>query len=212
MIHRPNQKPTAGRLTNAMSESNTPIKTFLAQQGFPLPDEAWADFQRIWETDTFKRKAIITRAGETEKYLYFVKAGVQRVYYHDDQDREATIVFTYPHSFAGVLDSFMLQAPSKYYFESLTHSVLLKTTYKKFHETLNLHPALQAFSHNLLNHVLSGLLERIAELQCFSSEEKFRKLLQRSPHILQHVPQKYLANYLGIDPTNFSKLMNSVKL
>lgn len=57
---------------------------------------------------------------------------------------------------------------------------------------------------------LAGELERLAELQCFSSEEKFKKLLTRSPHILNIVPLKYLANYLGIDPTNFSKLINRV--
>jgi hypothetical protein len=36
--------------------------------------------------------------------------------------------------------------------------------------------------------------------------------LQRSPHILQLVPHKYLANYLGIDATNFSKLLNRVRI
>jgi CRP-like cAMP-binding protein len=63
-----------------------------------------------------------------------------------------------------------------------------------------------------LSQTLSGVLERMTEVQCYSSEEKFKKLLQRSPHILQLVPHKYLANYLGIDPTNFSKLINKVKI
>ena len=60
--------------------------------------------------------------------------------------------------------------------------------------------------------MVSGILERQVELQCFSAEEKFRKLLNRSPHVLQLIPHKYLASYLGIDPTNFSKLLGSVRL
>jgi hypothetical protein len=36
--------------------------------------------------------------------------------------------------------------------------------------------------------------------------------LQRSPHILNLVPHKYLASYLGMDATNFSKLLGSVKI
>ena len=59
---------------------------------------------------------------------------------------------------------------------------------------------------------LGGVLDRLAELQLMSSEEKFRSLLMRSPHILTLVPHKYLASYLGIDATNFSKLMNRVKI
>ena len=59
---------------------------------------------------------------------------------------------------------------------------------------------------------LKGVLARQAELQCFSAEEKFKTLLHRSPHLLQLIPHKYLASYLGIDPTTFSKLMSSVRL
>ncbi|MFN3381588.1 MAG: Crp/Fnr family transcriptional regulator, partial [Runella zeae] len=42
--------------------------------------------------------------------------------------------------------------------------------------------------------------------------DRFRCLLQRSPHILQLVPHKYLANYLGMDATNFIKLINKVRM
>ncbi len=73
-------------------------------------------------------------------------------------------------------------------------------------------PAIASLIQKGTTQALSGLLERMAQLQCFSSEEKFKTLLQRSPHILQLVPHKYLANYIGIDPTNFSKLINSVKI
>ncbi|HTH32499.1 MAG TPA: hypothetical protein VL946_14215, partial [Lacibacter sp.] len=61
-------------------------------------------------------------------------------------------------------------------------------------------------------YALKGALQRHIELQCFSNEEKFRTLLQRSPHILNLVPHKYIASYLGMDATNFSKLLGSVKL
>jgi hypothetical protein len=59
---------------------------------------------------------------------------------------------------------------------------------------------------------MSGILDRLVELQSFSSEERFRRLLKRSPHLLQLIPHKYLANYIGVDATNFSKLMNSVRV
>ena len=60
--------------------------------------------------------------------------------------------------------------------------------------------------------VCAGTLERQIELMIYTAEEKFKTLLTRSPHILQLVPQKYLASYLGIDATTFSKLLGTVKL
>src|SRR5687767_5567055 len=85
----------------------------------PLPEEDWEALAGIWKPFSAKRKEIITVTGTVEKYLYFVTEGVQRVYYFDDQNREATLVFTYAPSFGGVLDSMLLQQPSKYFYETL---------------------------------------------------------------------------------------------
>ncbi len=195
-----------------MSELTHHIKSFLEKTGFSLSEEAWQAFAEIWSETEIKRKTTICSPGDVEQHLYFICEGVQRIYYFDEQDREATLVLTYPYSFAGVMDSFLLQAPSRYYFETLTQSVILKTTYTNFNAITLRFPEIDNIIRQLTYHALSGLLERMAELQSFSSEEKFRKLMQRSPHLLRLVPHKYLANYLGIDATNFSKLVNSVKL
>lgn len=178
----------------------------------PLSDDEWEAFASIWVPYTAKRKETITVTGDTERYLYFVVEGVQRVYYFDDQDREATIVFTYAPSFGGVLDSLMQQTPSRYFYETLTPSVFLKAPIAELQALMQAHTNIALLVRNGITHALSGIMERLVELQCFSSEERFRQLLKRSPHILQLVPHKYLANYLGIDPTNFSKLMNRVKI
>ncbi len=177
-----------------------------------LSEEEWEDFAGIWRPFSAKRKELLTRAGETEKHLYIVEEGVQRIVYFDENDKEATLVFTYPPSFGGVLDSFMMQSPSKYFFETLTPSSFLRTSFEEMQQLMDRYPGIERMIRKGITGALSGVLERIVELQCFSSEEKFRQLLKRSPHILQLIPHKYLANYLGIDPTNFSKLINSVKI
>ncbi|MBO0932521.1 Crp/Fnr family transcriptional regulator [Fibrella aquatilis] len=177
----------------------------------PLPNLAWDDFVRIWQPFSAKRKTLLTVAGEREHYLYFVAEGVQRVYYLDEQGREATLVFTYAPSFGGVVDALMLQQPARYFYETLTPSVFLRASFTDLQAVMQQHPAVETMIRLGITQALSGVLERLVELQCYSSTEKFRTLLRRSPHILQVVPHKYLANYIGVDPTNFSKLINSVK-
>jgi CRP-like cAMP-binding protein len=178
----------------------------------PLPPEAWADFSAIWQPFEAKRKTLLTRAGDTERYLYFVLEGVQRACFVGDDGREATLVFMYPPSFAGVADSFLLQKPARYYFETLTPSTFLRTTYAQVDALLQRHPALQRMILQAVSLTLEGTLSRQIELQCYTAEEKFRALLQRSPHMLTLVPHKYLANYIGVDATNFSKLLHKIRL
>ncbi len=178
----------------------------------PLEDEVLNHFLSVWVPIEYKRKEVITVANEKEKYLYFVCDGVQRVYYLNDEGKEATLVFTYAPSFGGVFDAFLQQTPSRYYYETLTASVFLRASFADVQKLMQLHHAVETFMRKGITAAASGLMERITELQCFSAEERFRVLLKRSPHILQLVPHKYLANYLGMDATNFSKLLNRIRI
>ena len=182
----------------------------VSDQIHKLNQEEWDAFSSIWTHFAARRKEIITRAGERERYLYFVLDGVQRVYYHDEYGREATLVFTYAPSFGGVLDSMLNEQISKYNYETLSKSEFLRASFSDLKDLMLRYYGIRSIIMTGVSGALAGVLERLAELQCFSSEEKFKKLLARSPHILNIVPQKYLANYLGIDPTNFSKLVNKV--
>lgn len=179
---------------------------------YPLAGEELDMFLSIWEPFTAKRKTMLTRAGDTERHLYFVTEGVQRVYYYDEQDREATIVFTYAPSFAGVADSFLSQTPSRFFAETLTASSFLRTSFRQLDELMQKHHRLEHLIRVLTNAAFAGVLERMVEIQCFTAEEKFRTLLNRSPHLLHLIPHKYIASYLGIDATNFSKLLAKVRI
>jgi CRP-like cAMP-binding protein len=193
------------------SEEQTILKG-LTNAIHSLNETEWQDFSAVLTRIQAGRKEVLTSIGEAEKYLYVVLEGVQRVYYLDDHDREATLVFSYPPSFGGVLDAFLLQQPSRYFYETLSPSVFLRASYTDIEQLMKQHRGVEALIRKGVTMATSGILERLVELQCFSSEERFRQLLKRSPHILQWVPHKYLANYLGMDATNFSKLMNRVKI
>jgi len=177
-----------------------------------IPDTEWSEFSKIWDLIEVKRKENLTVPGQVERYTYFVLEGIQRIYYLSEHGKEATIVFTYTLDFGGVLDSYLLQVPSQYYYEALSRSLLLRCHKDDFDEMQSRYSSVKKAIEKALHLGFSGTMARLAELQSLSSEQKFRKLLQRSPHILHMIPHKYLANYIGIDPTNFSKLLNTVKL
>ena len=177
-----------------------------------LPSEEWEALASIWQPVSYKRKTVLTVAGETERHLYFVLEGVQRAFYVEADHPEATIVFTYPYSFSGVADSFLTQTPSRYFLETLTASKMLRTTYQQVEQLLNKYHALERWIRIATAFTMKGTLERQIELMSYSAEEKFRILLKRSPHVLQLIPHKYLASYLGIDASTFSKLLATVRI
>jgi CRP-like cAMP-binding protein len=178
----------------------------------PLENSELDKLIGIWQPGTAKRKTMLTTIGDTETNLYFITEGIQRVYYFDEENREATIVFTYPLSFGGVADSFLTQTPSRFFAETLTPSSFLKTTFHQLNELMKAYHNIEHIIRIATNYALAGVLERMIEIQCFTAEEKFKALMKRSPHLINLIPHKYIANYLGIDPTNFSKLLGKVRL
>ncbi|HPH84067.1 MAG TPA: cyclic nucleotide-binding domain-containing protein [Ferruginibacter sp.] len=187
------------------------LRNFIAAV-YPLPLMDMEAFLSIWEPFQAKRKTLLSREGEKERHLYFVIEGIQRVFYTGDDERDATIVFTYPPSFSGVADSFLTQTSSRFSCETLTPSSFLKTDFNQLDGLMKVHHEIERMIRILTNHAFSGVLHRIVETQCFTAEEKFRSLFARSPHLLNLVPHKYIASYLGVDATNFSKMLAKIRI
>lgn len=190
------------------AESTAPLIDFL-RRIHPVPEAELARLLPLWQEVEFGRREFITRAGEVGRHLYFVLEGIQRSYHLRD-GKEHTLAFTYPPSLTGVPESVLLGRPSPHFLECITPSRLLRLPYAQFDELLRTSPALERLQRKLTEQILVGVLQRHTELLAYPMAERFRLFLQRSPHLLNAVPHKHLASYLGMDATNFSKLLNQL--
>lgn len=176
-------------------------------------DISEADYHLLTEnlrTKTFKKGDFITFLGQTQKELYFVKSGVQMSYF-DAENKTHVIAFTYYPNICAIPESFLFQKPSQYFLTCLTDSELEYITYEELQLLFDKSQPIERLFRKMTEAILAGILNRHIELHALSMEERFKTFCQRSPHLLHLVPHKYIASYLGIDPTNFSKLFNKVK-
>ncbi|WNJ17020.1 Crp/Fnr family transcriptional regulator [Pontibacter sp. G13] len=177
----------------------------------PIEASALEDYLSHWKPFELPKKSIQTQAGQTETWLYFVGSGIQKSYYlHDGKAHVMT--FAYAPSFGGVIESFVTQKPSRYTLETITASTFLRISRAHHLEMLQQYHGLETLFRIISERFLDGVIQRQHELLALSMEERFRVFVQRSPHLLRKVSQKDLASYLRIDPTNFSKLINRIKI
>ncbi|UTW62390.1 Crp/Fnr family transcriptional regulator [bacterium SCSIO 12741] len=177
----------------------------------PLPEEVMEEFVDAWKPFEASRKQLLTREGDVENYIYFVTEGIQRSYYIKD-DKEHVIAFTYAPSFSGIPESFITQTPSLYYLECITPSRFLRMPRQQLEVLLEEHRSIERLFRISTEQILIGFIHRHYELLALSIEERFKTFLQRSPHLLNQIPHKHLASYLGMAPSNFSKLLGTVQL
>ncbi|WP_298534903.1 Crp/Fnr family transcriptional regulator [uncultured Algibacter sp.] len=149
--------------------------------------------------------------GHVERYLYFVNDGIQKSYYLNE-GKQHVMFFAYSPSFSGIVESFLTQTPSKYYLETITDSSFLRISYTEHAKLIKMHRELECLFRKITESFLLGIIERHHELMAYNMETRFKTFAQRSPHLFNMIPQKDLSSYLRIDPTNFSKLINSITI
>lgn len=161
-------------------------------------------------TRTFKKGDLLTVPGQVQKELYFVKRGVQMSYFETNR-KTHVIAFTYSPNICAIPESFLFQKSSTYSLTCLTDSEMDYITFEGLQKLFDRSQSLERLFRRMTEFVLVGMISRHIELHSLTMEERYTAFCQRSPHLLQLVPHKYIASYLGIDPTNFSKLFNNVK-
>jgi CRP-like cAMP-binding protein len=158
----------------------------------------------------FKKGEIIIVPGQIQRELYFVKSGVQMSYL-DTDTKTHVIAFTYYPNLCAIPESFSFQTPSKYYLTCLADSQMEYLTYEELQQLFDQSQQIERLFRKMIEALLAGVINRHMEWHSMSIEDRFKTFCQRSPHLLQLVPHKYIASYLAIDATNFSKLFNKVK-
>lgn len=162
-------------------------------------------------TRHFQKGDHIVKQGEIQRELYFVKSGVQMC--HIETGRKTHVLaFTYRPNLVSLPESFSLQLPSNYFFTSITDTELDCLRFDDLQEIYQQSQDIERLFRKINERLLSGLLNQHIELRTLTMEERFKAFCNRSPHLLQLAPHKYIASYLNIDATNFSKLFNSVKI
>ena len=176
-----------------------------------IPDNLLDDFLDVWYVKSCIRKEIITHESSIERYLYFTTRGIQKAYFVKD-DKKFTVAFTYPFALTCIPESFITQKPSKYTFECLTDSEFLRIAFKDFFRFVETYPEFETLLRKTLTRILGGVVNRYHRMIALTMEERFIEFMKSSPQLINLIPHKEIANYLKIDPTNFSKLLNTVKI
>ncbi len=153
-----------------------------------------------------KRNDFLTSKGETEHYLYFVESGVMRLFYQHREETDVTVGFAYENTLINSYPSFIRQKPSEYYIQCLSACEVVGILRKDLYQFIETNPKFERAWRLLIEDALIGIIERDTEMMALGPQERYEKLLKRSPHVFQYVSKKYIASYLRMKPETLSRL------
>lgn len=184
------------------------IKTLL--QSFADISEKDSDyFCSKLEKVVLQKKEIILNKGTTENYLSFVETGILRLFIPKIEN-DVTFGFVFKNSFISAYDSFLTQTPSEYSIETLTPTVLWRLSFNDlediYRSTAIGHEIGRKNAENLF------LLKSKRELSLLNNtpEERYLNLFHERPELIQHIPLKYIASYIGVTPQALSRIRKRI--
>jgi CRP-like cAMP-binding protein len=158
------------------------------------------------EVRQFKAKSILLNTGEISEHSYFVNSGLLRSFNINDNIVEYVLNFAGEGYWIGDMYSLISQKPGNLFIEVLEDSEVVMLS-KENQELLYTEiPKLERFFRILTENSLVANQERLMDNLSLSAEERFEKFYLKYPALLQKVPQKQIASYIGVTPEFFSKM------
>jgi len=161
------------------------------------------------EIRQFEKRTVIVKEGEVDNYLNMVVKGLVMKYVRVKKSDMILQLATEGHVIHSEI-SFLTRTPSLVFVETLEPTIMVSLTYDKMEEALDKFPQ----GERLGRLILTGMYVKKEESRYHrllkSARERFLDYLNAHPHMLQRVPQKYLASYLNIKPETFSRMKHLV--
>lgn len=153
-----------------------------------------------------KRRQFIDQPGYISLYRNYVVKGAFRSFLIDDEGREHTVHIAIEDWFISDFHSYITQTPATLYVEALEDSIIIQLKYAEIERLCREVHAISEYFRITTERAFAN--SRLRSLSSISktAEERYLEYLDRYPGIVQRVPQKILASYLGITPEFLSKI------
>ena len=158
------------------------------------------------EIKTYKAKTVLVNAGEISQYSFFVNWGLLRSFNINDNIVEHVLSFACEGWWIGDMYSLISQKPGNLFIEVLEDAEVVLLSRENQNELFSQIPKLERFFRILTENSLVAHQERLMDNLSLTAEERFDKFCKRYPTIIQRVPQKQIASYIGVTPEFFSKM------
>jgi CRP-like cAMP-binding protein len=185
------------------------LKQFL-QRFITITNAEFNAWKIFFEIRRFDKKQLVTAEGEQEEYVNIVASGLARKYVKQ-QNGEVTMQIAPEGHMIHAETSFHNRTASKVIVESIEPTVFISISYENMNELFDKYPKAEQLGRLFVTEMFIIKDRRYFEMLKKSTRQIFLDYMASHPHMLQRVPQKYLASYLNIKPETFSRLKHLLR-
>lgn len=183
------------------------LQQYFARIGFNA-DELVKTLQSF-ELKKFRKNDMLVMEGRVSRHIGLIESGMFQYYVNKDGQEITSYISTENTWLASVI-SFIGEKPAKENIRALTDGEVHLISRHDLKKLVADVPAFKDFYMALLEQAICGIDESRHDFITLTADERYVKLLEQEPHLLQQIPLQHLASMLGITPRHLSRIRKNI--
>jgi CRP-like cAMP-binding protein len=175
------------------------------QSVYPISKTDKEVLEEICTEQHFDKNELVQPIGHSCRTIYFVKKGALSIFYYKGEI-EVTESFELENTIVARVESLFTERPSRKAIQALEQSDLIAIGVPKLFKLYDRFPELERLFRKIFEQLHVNTINRIESLQFYDADERYSNLLKERPDVLQRVPLKYIASFLGITQVSLSRI------
>ncbi|MCE3227156.1 MAG: cyclic nucleotide-binding protein [Bacteroidetes bacterium] len=175
-----------------------------------ISEPVWEDSQHYFKPVSLEKGEVFLKAGEICTKAAFISSGILRTFYYNEKDEEITYCFCEAGKFSTAFQSFIEQTPSKLSIQALVPSELFVIEYADLQTLYQNFPEWQQTGRILVEREFLQLEKYASSLNLETAKEKYLRLAEQQPLVIQFAPVQYIASYLGVSRETLSRIRSQI--
>lgn len=174
------------------------------------PEELELILSQFTEVE-FSKNDYLIEEGKVASYYYFLELGFLRSYVIDFEGNDVTTNFFVEQDIVIDWHSYFLKKPCQESIQALSDGKCWKISFQHFMNLFKIESFREVGRTRLIRNYFD-LKHHTTSIIVDQAKDRYLALLKEKPTIVQNVPLKYIATYLGITDTSLSRIRKEITL
>ena len=183
----------------------TDLKTFFNKLT-PVSSETWDKFEALFTPKILKKGDYFITDGQTAKEIGFLESGIIRAFYRNNEAVEYNKHFFINPCFIGGYASLITGTPNQIIQQALTNCTIQVAKFADIQNLYQTCPDIERGARILAEQFFVQKEQREIEIVLLNADKRYQIFQKDFPQLEQQIPQYHIASYLGITPTQLSRI------
>ena len=164
----------------------------------------------LFHFEHYPKDEPIIRVGDIADKAYYIISGYMKYYKLLESGDDLIIHLYAPDNFAASLDSFFKEERSKEELTCISDCYLFSISKTDLEILFSTNEKWGTFGRKLMETFLIEKEERIIDKISLTAQQRYIKLIETNPGIVQNVPIKLIASFIGVKPESLSRIRKQI--